>query len=49
MSAPGELAALEDFVNSDDERGVYLPIDLENPPTAEQAAGMVERLSAGWP
>ena len=34
-------------INSDDERGVYLPIDLDNPPTAEQAAGMVQRLMLG--
>jgi hypothetical protein len=31
-------------LNSDHERGVYLPIDLEHPPTAEQAVGMVVRL-----
>lgn len=28
-------------LNSDTERGVYLPIDLERPPRAEEAAGMV--------
>lgn len=28
-------------LNSDHERGVYLPIDLANPPTAAQAAAMV--------
>lgn len=33
-------------LNSDHERGVYLPIDLEAPPRAEEAAGRVVRLSA---
>lgn len=32
-------------LNSDHDKGVYLPIDLERPPTAEEAAGMVVRLS----
>jgi hypothetical protein len=32
-------------LNSDHERGVYLPIDLSNPPRAEQAAGMVVPLA----
>lgn len=32
-------------LNSDHERGVYLPIDLENPPRAEEAVGMVVPLA----
>jgi hypothetical protein len=32
-------------LNSDHDRGVYLPIDLSNPPRAEQAVGMVVPLS----
>ncbi len=32
-------------LNSDHERGVYLPIDLANPPTPEEAAWMVVPLS----
>lgn len=31
-------------LNSDHERGVYLPIDLEHPPKAEEAAGLVRPL-----
>lgn len=34
-------------LNSDHERGVYLPIDLEHPPRAQDAAGMVVPLAAG--
>lgn len=34
-------------LNSDHERGVYLPIDLSNPPRAEEAVGMVVPLAAG--
>ncbi len=33
-------------LNSDHERGVYLPIDLEHPPTAEQAAAAVVPLAS---
>lgn len=33
-------------LNSDHEKGVYLPIDLERPPRAEEAVGMVRRLNA---
>jgi hypothetical protein len=33
-------------LNSDHERGVYLPIDLEKPPRAREALGMVQRLGA---
>jgi hypothetical protein len=33
-------------LNSDHERGVYLPIDLSNPPRAEEAAAMVVPLAA---
>lgn len=36
-------------INSDHDRGVYLPIDLENPPTAEHAARIVERLTPNVP
>lgn len=36
-------------INSDHDRGVYLPIDLEHPPRAEEAAGMVQRLTPGTP
>jgi hypothetical protein len=32
-------------LNSDHEKGVYLPIDLENPPRAEEAVGMVVPLA----
>jgi len=32
-------------LNSDHSRGVYLPIDLANPPRAEEAAGMVRPLA----
>lgn len=32
-------------LNSDHEKGVYLPIDLERPPRAEEAVGMVRRLN----
>ena len=32
-------------INSDHERGVYLPIDLLDPPRADQAAAIVQRLS----
>ncbi len=32
-------------LNSDHERGVYLPLDLADPPSAEEAAGMVVPLS----
>jgi hypothetical protein len=32
-------------LNSDHERGVYLPIDLSNPPRAERAAAMVVPLA----
>lgn len=32
-------------LNSDHEKGVYLPIDLDRPPRAEEAVGMVVRLS----
>jgi len=34
-------------LNSDHERGVYLPIDLSNPPRAEEAPGMVVPLERG--
>lgn len=34
-------------LNSDHERGVYLPMDLCNPPRAEEAVGMVVRLEPG--
>jgi hypothetical protein len=34
-------------LNSDHERGVYLPIDLENPPRAEEAVGMAVGLGEG--
>jgi hypothetical protein len=34
-------------LNSDHQRGVYLPIDLDHPPTAEQAAAMVVPLAHG--
>jgi hypothetical protein len=34
-------------LNSDHERGVYLPIDLEHPPRAERALAMVVPLAAG--
>lgn len=33
-------------LNSDHERGVYLPIDLEKPPRAHEALALVKRLSA---
>jgi hypothetical protein len=33
-------------LNSDHEKGVYLPIDLSAPPRAEEAVGMVRSLSA---
>jgi hypothetical protein len=33
-------------LNSDHERGVYLPIDLDNPPSPEEAAWMVVPLAA---
>lgn len=33
------------ILNSDHDRGVYLPIDLERPPRAEEAAGMVVGLA----
>ena len=33
------------IINSDHNEGVYLPIDLEHPPRAEDAVGMVHRLS----
>lgn len=33
------------ILNSDHERGVYLPIDLSHPPTAEQAMEMVKPLA----
>ena len=32
-------------LNSDHDRGVYLPIDLEHPPKPEEAAGMVVPLA----
>jgi hypothetical protein len=32
-------------LNSDHDRGVYLPIDLEHPPKAEEAAGLVRAFS----
>ncbi len=35
------------ILNSDHERGVYLPIDLSHPPTAEQAMKMVRPLGEG--
>ncbi|MEX2219572.1 MAG: hypothetical protein WD749_12535 [Phycisphaerales bacterium] len=34
-------------LNSDHDRGVYLPVDLSNPPRAEDAVGMVVPLDAG--
>jgi hypothetical protein len=34
-------------LNSDHERGVYLPINLSDPPTPEEAAWMVVPLAAG--
>jgi len=33
-------------LNSDHERGVYLPIDLDKPPRPEEAEGLVVRLAA---
>lgn len=33
------------IINSDHHHGVYLPIDLEHPPRAEEAAGLVHRLT----
>ncbi len=35
-------------INSDHQRGVYLPIDLDDPPRAEEAAAMVQKLGVGW-
>ncbi|MCA9289156.1 MAG: hypothetical protein KDA05_11260 [Phycisphaerales bacterium] len=32
-------------INSDHERGVYLPIDLDDPPRADEAAALVQRLA----
>jgi len=36
------------ILNSDHPRGVYLPIDLDNPPRAEDAAALVVPLNSGW-